>query len=266
MREQTQAVTAQQLSHRLSVNSVPVELAELAQSLNEMLARLEEAFLRLTDFSSDIAHELRTPVSNMMTQTQVALSRARNADEYRSILESNAEEFEHMGRMISDMLLLAKADNGLVVPHRETLQLAAEVQALFEYYEAVAEDKGIQLILQGDASVVADRLMLRRALGNLLSNAVRHATPHTTVQVRVGANADKVVIEMQNTGDTIAQEHLERLFDRFFRVDPSRQRSSEGTGLGLAITKSIVAAHGGDIHATSGDAVTTFTIQLPWTS
>ena len=266
MREQTQAVTAQQLSHRLSVNSVPVELAELAQSLNEMLARLEEAFLRLTDFSSDIAHELRTPVSNMMTQTQVALSRARNADEYRSILESNAEEFEHMGRMISDMLLLAKADNGLVVPHREPLQLAAEVQALFEYYEAVAEDKGIQLILQGDASVVADRLMLRRALGNLLSNAVRHATPHTTVQVRVGANTDKVVIEMQNTGDTIAQEHLERLFDRFFRVDPSRQRSSEGTGLGLAITKSIVAAHGGDIHATSGDAVTTFTIQLPWTS
>ena len=266
MREQTQAVTAQQLSHRLSVNSVPVELAELAQSLNEMLARLEEAFLRLTDFSSDIAHELRTPVSNMMTQTQVALSRARNADEYRSILESNAEEFEHMGRMISDMLLLAKADNGLVVPHREPLQLAAEVQALFEYYEAVAEDKGIQLILQGDASVVADRLMLRRALGNLLSNAVRHATPHTTVQVRVGADADKVVIEMQNTGDTIAQEHLERLFDRFFRVDPSRQRSSEGTGLGLAITKSIVAAHGGDIHATSGDAVTTFTIQLPRTS
>jgi two-component system heavy metal sensor histidine kinase CusS len=84
--------------------------------------------------------------------------------------------------------------------------------------------------------------------------------------VRVGANADKVVIEMQNTGDTIAQEHLERLFDRFFRVDPSRQRSSEGTGLGLAITKSIVAAHGGDIHATSGDAVTTFTIQLPRTS
>jgi two-component system heavy metal sensor histidine kinase CusS len=266
MREQTQAVTAQQLSHRLSVNSVPVELAELAQSLNEMLARLEEAFLRLTDFSSDIAHELRTPVSNMMTQTQVALSRARNADEYRSILESNAEEFEHMGRMISDMLLLAKADNGLVVPHRETLQLAAEVQALFEYYEAVAEDKGIQLILQGDASVVADRLMLRRALGNLLSNAVRHATPHTTVQVRVGANTDKIVIEMQNTGDTIAQEHLERLFDRFFRVDPLRQRSSEGTGLGLAITKSIVAAHGGDIHATSGDAVTTFTIQLPRTS
>ena len=113
MREQAQVVTAQQLSQRLPVESVPLELAELAQSLNDMLARLEEAFLRLSGFSSDIAHELRTPVSNLMTQTQVALSRARNADEYRAILESNAEEFEHMARMISDMLLLAKAENSV---------------------------------------------------------------------------------------------------------------------------------------------------------
>ena len=144
--------------------------------------RLEEAFLRLSDFSSDIAHELRTPVSNLMTQTQVALSRARNADDYRSILESNAEEFEHMARMISDMLLLAKAENGLVVPHRETLQLGAEVRALFDYYDAVAEEKGITLMLEGDAEISADRLMLRRALGNLLSNAVRHATPGSSVR------------------------------------------------------------------------------------
>ncbi|HEX5286640.1 MAG TPA: heavy metal sensor histidine kinase, partial [Polaromonas sp.] len=130
MREQASAVTAQQLSHRLPVESAPVELAELAQSLNEMLARLEEAFRRLSDFSSDIAHELRTPVTNLMTQTQVVLSRQRSADEYRSILESNAEEFEHMARMISDMLLLAKAENDLVVPTRETVKLAAEVLAL----------------------------------------------------------------------------------------------------------------------------------------
>jgi len=263
MREQTQAVTAQQLSHRLSVESVPTELAELAQSLNEMLARLEEAFLRLSDFSSDIAHELRTPVSNLMTQTQVALSKARDADAYRSILESNAEEYERMARMIADMLLLAKADNGLVVPHRERLQLATEVQALFDYYEAVADEKGLHLTLQGDAEVHADRLMMRRALGNLLSNAVRHAMPGTTVSVRMAAREDAVTIEMVNTGDTIAPEHLERVFDRFFRSDPSRQRGSDGTGLGLAITKSIVAAHGGDIHATSGNGVTTFTLQLP---
>jgi len=263
MREQTQAVTAQQLNHRLPVESAPVELAELAQSLNEMLARLEETFHRLSDFSSDIAHELRTPVSNLMTQTQVALSRVRSADDYRSILESNAEEFEHMARMISDMLLLAKAENGLVVPTRETVSLATEVHALFDYYDAVAEEKGLHLALEGDGEVTADKLMLRRALGNLLSNAVRHSTANTTVRVTISASPDAVSIGMENTGDGIAPEYLERVFDRFFRVDPSRQRASEGTGLGLAITKSIILAHGGTISVASVGAVTTFTIRLP---
>jgi two-component system heavy metal sensor histidine kinase CusS len=262
LREQTQEVTAQQLSHRLSVESVPIELAELAQSLNEMLARLEVAFLRLSDFSSDIAHELRTPVSNLMTQTQVALSRARDADAYRSILESNAEEFERMARMISDMLLLAKADNGLVVPNQERVDVASEVRALFDYYDALAEEKGLRLTLEGAGTIMADRLMLRRALGNLLSNAVRHSTPNSMVRVLVSTVADQVCICMENRGDTIAPEHWERIFDRFFRVDISRQRSSEGTGLGLAITKSIVTAHGGTITASSVDNVTKFTITL----
>jgi len=263
MREHTLEVTAQQLSHRLPVESVPLELAELAQSLNEMLARLEEAFLRLSEFSSDIAHELRTPVSNLMTQTQVALSRGRSADEYRGILESNAEEFERMARMISDMLLLAKAENGLVVPSRQVVHLAAEVQTLFDYYDAVAEEKQLQLRLEGDGKVSADRLMLRRALGNLLSNAVRHSAVNTTIQVNISASVDVISIAMENTGDTIPAEYLDRVFDRFFRVDPSRQRASEGTGLGLAITKSIVLAHGGTIAANSADGVTTFTICLP---
>lgn len=263
MREQTKTVTAQQLSHRLPVESVPVELAELAQSLNEMLARLEEAFRRLSDFSSDIAHELRTPVSNLMTQTQVALSRQRGADEYRSILESNAEEFEHMARMISDMLLLAKAENDLVVPTRETVSLAAEVLALFDYYDAVAEEKGLHLTLEGDGEVCADRLMLRRALSNLLSNAVRHSKVNATVWVNISSSPETISIRMENTGEMIPQEYLERVFDRFFRVDPSRQRSSEGTGLGLAITKSIVLAHGGTISVESIDGTTTFTMILP---
>ena len=263
MGEQARGVTAHQLSHRLAVESVPVELAELAQSFNDMLARLEEAFLRLSDFSSDIAHELRTPVSNLMTQTQVALSRPRGADEYRGILESNAEELEHMARMISDMLLLAKAENGLVVPNCETVHLATEVRALFDYYDAVAEEKGLTLTLHGDAEVGADRLMLRRALGNLLSNAVRHSAHHATVQVRITGLPDLVAIEIENAGEPIAQEHVERIFDRFFRVDPSRQRSSEGSGLGLAITKSIVVAHGGTISAASHGAATTFTVTLP---
>ncbi len=263
MRAQTQGVTAQQLGRRLEVESVPVELAELAQSLNEMLARLEDAFHRLSAFSSDIAHELRTPVSNLMTQTQVALSRARNADEYRDILESNAEEFDHMARMISDMLLLAKAENDLVVPSRETVDLAAQTMALFDYYDAVADEKGLQFKLEGNATVSADSLMLRRALGNLLSNAVRHSNANTSIHVRLTSGPHTVSVQVENTGDTIAPEHLQRVFDRFYRVDPSRQRSSEGTGLGLAITRSIIVSHGGSISVTSKAGVTTFSMKLP---
>lgn len=266
LREQThKVVTAQQLSHRLSVESAPIELAELAQSLNEMLARLEQAFHRLSDFSSDIAHELRTPVSNLMTQTQVTLSRARSAQDYRGVLESNAEEYEHMARMISDMLLLAKDGSGLMLPHRETLALESELHSLLEYYEALAEEKELSLQVVGQAEVNADRLMLRRALGNLLSNAVRHATARTRIVVRIQAEAHGIAVSVENTGDTIAPQYLERVFDRFFRADPSRHRSSEGTGLGLAITKSIVLAHGGTISVASHEGVTTFTIRLPRT-
>jgi two-component system heavy metal sensor histidine kinase CusS len=262
MREQAQVVTAQQLNRRVQMDSVPIELAELAQSLNDMLARLEEAFDRLSDFSSDIAHELRTPVSNLMTETQVALTRARTADEYRSILESNAEELDHMARMISDMLLLAKAENSLEAANCTTLSLASEVSALFDYYDAVAEEKGLHLTLEGDASVSADRLMLRRAIGNVLSNAIRHSAPNTTLRVQISSNEDQISLSLENTGDLIPPEYLDRIFDRFFRVDSARQRS-DGTGLGLAIAKSIIGAHGGVIYATSSENLTTFTINLP---
>lgn len=263
MREQAKVVTALQLSHRLAVETVPSEMAELATSLNDMLDRLEAAFRRLSDFSSDIAHELRTPLSNLLTQTQVSLSRVRSADGYRTILESNAEELEHMARMISDMLLLAKAQNDFMLPSRETVNLGDEIQRLFDYYEAVAEEKELHLERIGEGEVLADRLMLRRALGNLLSNAVRHATANTSIRVSINANIERVSIAIENTGDPIEEEYLERIFDRFFRIDPSRQRSTEGTGLGLAIAKSIVTAHGGQIAAHSVGNLITFTITLP---
>lgn len=263
IREQAQAVTAQQLNHRLPLEAMPVELVELAQSLNEMLARLEQAFLRLSEFSSDIAHELRTPVSNLMTESQVTLSRPRNADEYRCILESNVEEFERLARMISDMLLLAKAENGLIIPNRETINLATEIRALFDYYDAIAEEKGLRFVFEGDANVDVDQPMFRRALDNLLSNAVKYSATNTLVCVSIKSRKEIISIRIENKGETIPQAYLERIFDRFVRVDPSRQRIAEGAGLGLAITKSIVAAHGGTVCVESIDQVTKFTIRLP---
>ena len=268
MRAHAAGVTAQTLDQRLPTDAVPAELADLATTLNDMLARLEEAFRRLSDFSSDIAHELRTPVSNLMTQTQVSLSRARDAASYREILESNAEEFERLARMIADMLFLAKADNALAsaqpLLRREPVDLVQAVRDLFEFYEALAEAHGVQLQMQGEASTTGDGAMLRRALSNLLSNALRYTPAGGTVQVTLGQHDGVITVRVQNPGDPIAPEHLAHLFERFYRADPSRQSASgEGTGLGLAITHAIVLAHQGRIAATSAHGHTCFTLHLP---
>lgn len=257
--EKASDITANRLDHRISVAAIPVELAEVADTLNAMLARLEESFKRLSDFSSDIAHELRTPVSNLLTQTQVILSRDRTADEYKNVLASNAEELERLSRAIADMLFLAKSDNDLIVPHREKVDLLAEVQGLFEFYDIVAEEKNIQLTYSGNGIVSGDRLMLRRAISNLLSNAVRHTSVGGQVAVSIQAQEDSsVTLTVRNSGAGIAAEHLPRLFDRFYRVDPSRQNFGEGVGLGLAITRSIAKAHGGDVSVESESGITTF--------
>jgi two-component system heavy metal sensor histidine kinase CusS len=257
-------ITATRLDDRLAVGSLPVELVDLADAFNAMLARLEDSFRRLSEFSSDLAHELRTPIGNLMTQTQVALARSRSADEYRDVLYSNVEEFDRLARMIADMLFLAKADNGLIVPRSETVDLASEVRDLFDYYDAFVEERGVKLAVDGEGSISGERLMIRRAIGNLVSNAVNHSPPGGQVDVRIGAAADgSVRLSVENRGETIPAEHLPRLFDRFYRVDPARQRLSEGAGLGLAITKSIVAAHHGTVRAYSKDGVTRVEMVFP---
>lgn len=257
-------ISANELNTRIAPQTIPVELADLAMSFNEMLGRMEEAFVRLSNFSADLAHELRTPVTNLMTQTQVALSQPRSPDEYREILYSNMEEFERMSQMIGDMLFLAQADNGLYMLNAITVDLGKEVQSLFEYYEVWADERHVTLALQGAATVTGDRLMLRRALSNLLSNAIRHTPTGQTVRVTLESSTrDGVGIIVENPGAPIPPEHLPRLFDRFYRVDPSRQRSGEGTGLGLAIVKSIVDVHGGRVEVKAIDDYTTFRITLP---
>lgn len=260
----TSKITASHLDSRLDTESFPTELAEIVKTLNEMLARLEDSFHRLSDFSSDLAHELRTPVSNLLTQTQVTLSKARTQSDYQEILASNAEEFERLSRMIADMLFLAKSDNALMIPHREKVDLMVEIRSLLEFYDALTEEKGLSITCIGGDTVFGDRLMLRRAISNLLSNAIRY-TPHNGhIDISVRSCGDAAVaLCVANTGKTISAEHLPRLFDRFYRTDASRQYSGEGTGLGLAITQSIVKAHGGVVDVWSANGTSTFEIRLP---
>lgn len=263
MVDAAQAVSASQLSARLSLSSVPTELLEMAQSFNAMLARLEDSFERLGNFSSDLAHELRTPVSNLMTETQVALAKPRSAEAYREILYSNMEEYERLARMIADMLFIAKADNGLIIPRRESVDLAKEIDALIEYYQLLADEKNIRLSRSGEAILSGEKLMLRRAIGNLLSNALRHTPIGGSIALHAEKTAKGTLVSVENSGSEIPAAHLPRLFDRFYQADASRQRHSDGAGLGLAIVKSIVETHRGSITVKSGNGCTTFSMQFP---
>ncbi len=263
MAEVAEGISAQRLDERLPTDTVPTELQPLARAFNAMLDRLGDSLQRLSAFSSDLAHELRTPISNLMTQTQVTLARERTPDEYREILYSNLEEFERLGRMIADMLFLAKAEHGLVIPDSKPVDLRREIDALCEFFEALAADKPVTLAVSGVGRTQGDALMLRRALGNLLSNAIRHADPGSEIALRLNSTMEGVSVQVINHGDPIPPEHLPRLFDRFYRADPSRQRQDEGAGLGLAIARSIVQAHGGAIRVTSDPEGTCFQLDLP---
>lgn len=263
MRSRAQSVTSNKMEERMPVAAVPVEMADLAVTLNDMLDRLQEDFRRLSEFSSDLAHELRTPISNLLTETQVTLSMARSNADYRDVLASNSEELQHLARIVSDMLFLAKTEHGLTLPSREVISVSMEAQALFDFYEALASEKGLRLELVGDGSILGDRLMLRRALSNLLSNALRHASSGSAVSIHIQTQASSTTVRVINQGPDINAEMLPRLFDRFFRVDKSRVHpDSDGAGLGLAITRAIMEAHVGGITVTSRQGETCFTLEF----
>lgn len=257
-------ISAHSLNARLPEAQMPPELAEMAHSFNAMLGRLDDSFQRLSAFSADIAHELRTPLSNLLTHTQVTLTRPRPIEDYREALHSNLEELQWMAQLVNDMLYLAKADHGLLVPRREPLELADEADALLEFFALLAEDAGVTLSREGQARIEGDRSMLRRALSNLLDNALRFTPVEGYVSLRIVDQPSAVRVAIENSGEGISAELLPRLFDRFYRADPARQEgSSEHAGLGLAMTQSIVRAHGGQIHCESEAGWTRFVIELP---
>jgi two-component system heavy metal sensor histidine kinase CusS len=260
-------VRADRLQLQLDPATSPDELRDLVHAFNQMMSRLEHSFQQLSNFSADIAHELRTPLTNMITQTQVSLGKDRSAEQYRDLLYSNLEEQERLAAMVSDMLWLAKTDHGLIKPAFKPLNLRTEIQVVFDFFESLAEDKQLKLQLSGDVPPLpGDKDMLRRAFSNLLSNAIRHASTHSIISAELSyAAVGGFKITLSNYGDAIAPAHLANLFDRFYRVDPSRQRQGEGAGLGLAIVKSIVELHGGTIAALSkpvaSDAVAANTVE-----
>lgn len=260
MAKVAEGISAQHLSERLEVDNTPTELKSLAIAFNDMLDRLETAVGKLSDFSSDLAHEMRTPINNLMTQTQVCLSRTRDITTYQEILFSNLEEFERLARMVSDMLFLAKAEHGLHRANLQRVNLVKEVSTLFDFYDAIAAEKGMSLEQTGQGYVEGDPSMLRRALSNLLSNAIKYGKSDSIIKINCQQNNDATVLTIENESSPLSQVQLTRLFDRFYRTDASRQRVEEGTGLGLAITKSILDVHGATIQANYDDGHIIFKI------
>jgi two-component system heavy metal sensor histidine kinase CusS len=247
-------ITSTNLRERIESEGYPSELASLAGTFNEMLERLEESFERISRFTADIAHDLRTPVNNIRGEAEVALARTRTADEYRDVLESSLEEAVRLSELIGDLLFLARAESPLTELRREDVKIGELLTAVRDYYEASAADAGISFVVNDGAEPLnaeLDRSLMLRAVSNLVSNAIAHTPPGGTVTLAATNEDGAIRIEVSDTGAGIPGEALPRVFDRFFRVDPSRSQNSGSTGLGLAIVQSILALHGGSAEISS---------------
>ena len=253
-------IHAAQLHERLAAADWPAELRALAAAFDAMLARLDESFTRLSQFSADLAHELRTPLFNLRGEAEIALTQARTPEAYRDVLSSSLEELDRLSRMIESLLFLARAERPQTRIARQPLDARAEAEAVRDFHEAAAEEQSVRLVVEGAARAEAEPMLLRRALTNLVSNALAHTPPGGTVTVRVAEENGATVFVVNDTGPGIAPEHLPRIFARFYRADPAR--AGGGAGLGLAIAKSIAELHGGTLAAASGPGAT-FILTLP---
>ena len=257
-----QRVGPKQLHERVPTVGWPRELQPLALAFDDMLARLEDSFVRLSQFSADIAHELRTPIANIRGEAEVTLNRLRSAEEYREVLESTISECEHLGHIVDNLLFLARTEAA-----EGHLQLAsfdgrAAIEKIAAFCEPIAEEQKLTIRCRGQATVVADEMLFGRAVNNLVENATRHTPSGGTIEIALTTRDGHTEVSVTDNGSGIAAEHLPRVFDRFYRADSAR--SSEGVGLGLALVKSIVDLHGGSakIESEPGRG-TTVTLQFP---
>jgi two-component system heavy metal sensor histidine kinase CusS len=237
------------LHERVTPGKWPRELRPLAVAFDEMLDRLEDSFTRLSQFSADLAHELRTPIANVLGESQVALTRARSSEEYREVIESTVAECERLSGIVDNLLFLAHAEATDQRTHPRSLDGRAAVEKIVAYYQTIADDRHVTMSCTGEGEIYADPALLGRAVSNLVDNALRFTPDGGTIQISVAMRDRHSEITVSDTGCGIAAEHLPRVFDRFYRADSSR--STHGAGLGLALVKSITDLHGGSVRIES---------------
>lgn len=257
-------VSAQDLTHRISIDKLPQELGELARAINFMLHRLNSDVKQLSQFSDDLAHELRSPITNLMGKAQVTLSRERPPEEYKAVLESCTEELERVTRIVSDMLFLAQVSDPASQIQFEKISLLDEALKVVDLFSISADEKNISLKVVGKGWMLGDRIMVQQAISNLLSNAIRHSPLASEILILIETHADTTSLSVSNPGIGIPAQHIPHLFERFYRVDPSRARQEGGTGLGLAIVRSIMSLHQGTTEVRSlPGSITVFRLIFP---
>ncbi len=237
------------LNQRLLLTGLPSELAQLGTTFNDMLDRLEDTFGRMSQFSADVAHELRTPIANMRGEVEVALGKTRTAADYQDVLGSCLEEFERLTRIIQSLLFLAKAETATQLDHRDRVDLRQTIAAVIDFYETAGAEASVALQFVPGPMLWAgvDRTLVQQAVGNLISNAIAHTPPGGTVTVALTNAADTVQITVSDTGSGIAPQHLPHVFDRFYRADRARTGSTHHVGLGLTLVQSIAGLHNGSV-------------------
>jgi heavy metal sensor kinase len=266
LRRLTREITAERLDRRLPVANPGDELGGLAQTINEMIGRLERSFAEIRRFTADASHELRTPLTAIRTETEVALNKTPLPPEQQQLLGSILEECDRLTRLTDQLLSLSREDAAVTPSTGEPVDMAVLLGRVVETMRPLAEAKGLCLRNQGDEalSVRGDAARLRQVFYNLLENAIKYTPEQGHIDTVLTRQNGEVVVAVRDTGIGIAEEHLPRVFDRFYRVDKARTREQGGTGLGLSIAQSIVAAHGGRIELTSAPGKgTTCTVWLP---
>lgn len=233
------------LSVRLDSEAAPVELRQLTHAFNAMLDRLADGYQRLSQFSADLAHEIRTPVGALIGQTQVTLAKSRDVDEYQQVLESNLEELSRLSHIAENILFLAHADHAALAIDREPIDLRNELVRIADYFEGPADERGMRFAVEAQGMASVNPLLCRRAINNLVVNAVRYGANNTVVRLSGTQDEQGATVVVENDGVPIPDEQLNRLFDRFYRADAARSAFTESSGLGLAIVRAIMHLHGG---------------------
>ncbi len=250
---QTRAIDVGRANQRLNLSEPAQELEPLIEQFNKLMQRMEQSYEQLEGFNADVAHELRTPLANLIGQTELALSRERSTSELQDTLHGNLEELQRMAIIINDMLFLAQADRGVKARRGAPVSLAGLVRQVVEFHEAPMEEADLSIRIDGDLRLPVDETLIKRALSNLLGNAIRYAQPGSELRVQIAQRADGCAqLWVENTGPTVPPEQLPRLFDRFYRADASRcEVERPHHGLGLSIVAAIARMHDGQAEVES---------------